>query len=343
MPALPLPGHPPALIAHVLFPLQAAVATSLQPEDFLLIESCVVSMDRKKERKVNPSTGQCYALIYFDPELSFRITARVTGAFGLANYHPGKRVNQPTLPACANVGPAFGVETAGKHHIYESPQLTRGRGTLPTISFTIAVEGGTLDEAQLVVPAVAAVTAISWPPAGAPPAGARYDLIYNTVAVWIRKLNLTGPVTGIVYFTNERVWSTAPARAVRPATLAAFLVQPYVGPEATGENVVEEVVTLGPAGITVLRAGASVISPVLTAGEPIGPRLPYQFYWGGTYHPAGGGTPYAIMQSSNVANVPAGISIADWVLLAQRPGDATGYVGLVEVTEVYDVARAEWL
>lgn len=263
MPALSLSESHAAAITHALFPIQPGILAALQEEDFLLMHSCVANASYKKRRRVN-NAGVCYSLTYEDFELTYRCTAEVTARWGLGNYRPGRKLNEASMAWFANgVEPLFGVK--GGVLIYEEPVVTHLPSDLPGITFTVARENCEVDDGQLVIPKVDAVTLRSWPvPEEPPPTGSRYDLLYNTTVIWIRK---DGPLSDGGTDVYYRYYLKAPAGSPRPATLAAFLAQPYVPAEVPGQSVIEEVITLGPGDtITVLREGAGLLPVLVEAG-----------------------------------------------------------------------------
>lgn len=323
MPPLSLTGRRQSVLAHMLAPFSPAALESLVDEDFLLVHGCTDIGRRTKKRRINPTTGICYSTTYSDLQMEYRITAEALGLFGLANYHPGQRLDRassPVLPFLNGVE-AFGI--TGGTLIYEDPVRTRIPGDFPGISFTVVRENASYSGATIPPVTVDSVTTTSG--SGGNPGGSRYAAIYGVSTIWTRRLNLIGPVTGLTYFNNALLWFTLPKTTPAPSTIAAFLQDVDHAPEVSGINVIEEVFTTTAVDGTVLRAGTGLIPARLTANEPLGPFNAYNFYWGGIYRGAGG--PYNVTSMSNVPDAPAGLTIAQWVALARAPVDAIGATG----------------
>lgn len=265
MPPLSTAAANASTLAHFLVPVVPGVMHGLQGENFLIVKSCGVKADYKKERKVNPATGHCYAVIYTDFEMSYNLTAEVTGNYGLGNWHPGKRVDQVGGPGFANaLEGEFGVQDGIL--IYEAPTKSRVPGRLPEITFTVARENATLRTDWDVVPAVETVAVKSWPVEAPPVTGVRWDVKTGTTCVFVRKFrDDPGDPWGYGIYV-------APAGEKAPVNLAAFFAAEWSGgPEVTDLDEVDEVLALG-AAITVLRAGEEIAKTALetTGAVPLG-------------------------------------------------------------------------
>ena len=235
MPPLSLTGRRQSVLAHMLAPFSPAALESLVDEDFLLVHGCTDIGRRTKKRRINPTTGICYSTTYSDLHMEYRITAEALGLFGLANYHPGQRLDRassPVLPFLNGVE-AFGI--TGGTLIYEDPVRTRIPGDFPGISFTVVRENASYSGATIPPVTVDSVTTTSG--TGGNPAGSRYAAIYGVSTIWTRRLNLIGPVTGLTYFNNALLWFTLPKTTSAPSTIAAFLQDVDHAPEVSGINV----------------------------------------------------------------------------------------------------------
>jgi len=351
MPALALSLSKSAILAHLSVPFSPAVLEMLQPDDFLLIHSCTDICTRTKERRVNPNTGECYAISYSDLQLRYQITAEALGNYGLANYHPGLQVTSNgtsgVLPFI-NAIDTFGC--TGGTLIYEDPVRTRLSGDLPGITFTVARENATYEAKLIPRVSVDSVTVISTTPDIAPPAAPAstvlYADIYLRAAIWIRVLTLTGPVSSIPYFTSRRIYYSTARSSGAPATAAAFRAQAYAGAEGTGNSFEELMVLTNTTGVTAIPGGTRLINgtgllpPLLAAGTAIpavnasanlGFGSGADFYF---YYTLIGDT--AARQHIRTGNgYPTFVDKAGFLTLA-------GLSPTTAIREVYDVHRATW-
>ena len=349
MPALLLDASRRAILAQLNIPFSPAVLEMLHPEDFLIVHAATDLCTRTKERRINPNTGQCYSISYTDLQLRYQITAEATGNYGLANYHPGLELGTANgvLPFI-NAIDTFGC--TGGTLIYEDPIRTRLSGDLPGITFTVARENATFNPTTIPRVSVATVTTISTVPTIPPTAPSTstvlYANLYGRSAIWIRALTLTGPISGILYFTNQRLYYSTARSSGAPATLAAFRAQAYAGAEGTGNAFEELMILTNTTGVTPIPGGTRLLNgtgllpPLLAAGTPLpdinatanlGYSSPADFHY--YYTLTGDTTPRHHLIQGN--GYPTFLDKAGFLATARLSPS-------LAIREVYDVHRATW-
>lgn len=335
----PSPINPAAAaLVHTLVPITPGVMDILKPEDYLLIHSCRDSGTRQIRRMTNIN-GECFARIDYDPVLRHSIEAELLSPYGLGDWHPGANIagtialgGIPLIPF-ANADDCFGFR--GGQLIYENPVRTRLPGDLPGISFDIVREFADHGPGSAFpLPDIDTITVRSWP-GFTPPSGAFYGEIYDASIIWIRRRNIIGPVTSLVYRDNEADWYTLPSSTPAPSTLPAFLASPLSGPpEAVGTDYIEEVFHTAAAGGTILLAGSGLIPALVSTGAGLPARSGYNIYYGAA---SPGDSPFVASAYSTATTA------ADFIASQQSPGDAPGHIGTAEVLEIYSLDLAEWL
>lgn len=123
-----------SLAVQTLVALDSSVLTELQGEDFLLIQSCLRAGTSERLQEVDED-GELVLDIHFNQKLTYAISARVLEFDGLADYHPGRSLDDRLL-AFANGRRALQFTNTGKL-IYLDPRQTLSAGDLPSIDFTV--------------------------------------------------------------------------------------------------------------------------------------------------------------------------------------------------------------
>lgn len=347
MPALSLIESRSAVLIQTLVPVTPGVCSMLMPEDYLLVHSCTASATRQTLRKVN-NDGEIYFRADYDLQIFFDIEAEMLSPYGLANWHPGAKLTtnaNGTLPAlaCANARTDL-FRASGGVDFYENPKLTFLPGDLPGVSFRIARENASVASGLGDPPAVDDVTVITFPPS-TPPAGTDFEDLYEVSTIWVRRLNLYGPVTRYQgsYYQNVDVWFTLPDSTPAPADLAAFNALPTTGVSVPGENEIIEVVTTAAPGGTYLKGGdeSRVILDKLESGNPIPEPLSWNFLYGYII-PDSSPVTYARTGGYSATATTAEEFIAEMQALA-GVGDIGNQINGNTVVEVYSVHQAVWL
>ncbi len=123
-----------SIAVQTLVALDSSVLTELQPEDFLLIQSCLRAGTSERLQEVD-SDGNLVLDIHFNQKLTYALTAMVLEFDGLADYHPGRALHDRLL-AFANGRRAMQFTNTGKL-IYLDPRQNLRPGDLPSIDFTV--------------------------------------------------------------------------------------------------------------------------------------------------------------------------------------------------------------
>lgn len=323
-----------AVIAHSLVPLDSSTLDALKEESYLLVHSARCSGTNDFLEEVDITGAVVYAA-YFNFKVRWSVEATALALAGLANYHPGANLTTQNLEFLNASRNAFQIglpspDANGRRLIYENPVQDPVAGDLVEVSFDVVSMFGTSYGPGAVAPPVDLESSLV-PEVGS---GADYAYYYNVSQIWIRRLRVVGPVTGLTYFNDEYFWYTSPLTVPAAVDLPAFYASQ---PPSTAANTIMEVFATDVPGGRVLLAGAGLITDLVSHFAPIPlPSTSYNWFIGviipgeGTY-----------VQS---ALAPPEVNTAqELITYLQSPGDAPGFIGTAQVLEVYSMDQAAFL
>lgn len=254
---------------------------SLKEELFLLVESCIVSVEQGPDQvRQRPDGTRCLRAV--DPgELVWEIEARCAFFNGLADYHPGAALSRQAL-GFAN-GPDFRVPFQFENEgtlIYERPRQTMKGGTLPAIAFAVRLVGGaTLDQS-------------AYPESGTPPLPDGGD--FHVVSIYWTDDTTPTPVTGRFIRVHR---GTAPTLASLFATgtpgSASYPAPPEGSSNVTNYETDNTLTAAGTITITgvYLHSAASWLLGSSGTPSPLGEVLSIAWYYDTALEPDASNVP----------------------------------------------------
>lgn len=123
-----------AIAAHTLVPMDSGVLTTLEAEDFLLVQSCTRTGSSERLQEIDWQ-GKLVLDVHFNTRLIYQVSAFVLGWEGLADYHPGRALSDRAL-SFANGKQAMQFQNTGTL-VYMDPKQGISGGALPSVEFTV--------------------------------------------------------------------------------------------------------------------------------------------------------------------------------------------------------------
>lgn len=290
-------------------------------EYFMLVNSVTDSAEFQEEILLKNTSGKRIYHALLDPVLTYSFETKVLAFHGLANAAPGTDVKSgeeaitPTLLNNVLTNNFQFAEDGDTRFLLRRPRRIRRAGDLADYSFDIVVTNAVvnygLGATQHTSGSAASVLTMA---AEALPS---YDLITGFSMIARRSLDITGPISGVVHYTNFTYWRTWPAGSATPANYAAYQADFDTIPNSSGREIVEIFVCDTPGGRNLsVPSGVTDIGGLIAAAIVPGVH-PYGVPWSSifavpgwthimeTTAPGGGSGASAFVNASGITTAAA--------------------------------------